>query len=161
MHYTQLFRSLREAKGLTLEELSRLSRRHRNTVVNVESGRPVKFKTLAELMQKMGYSSGSPEMKSIALLWLEAITGLPFSRSDTESSARKAIATYRSGARQAAKRLEDLVTREGLSEDQIGLLMFAARHPELLQVIGDIRAFATDFPAKTAGPQLKVAEDRE
>jgi len=47
MDYMQLFRSLREQRGLTLEQLAKLARLHRNTVVNIESGRPVKFKTIA------------------------------------------------------------------------------------------------------------------
>jgi transcriptional regulator with XRE-family HTH domain len=160
MHYTQLFRSLREAKGLTLEELSRLSRRHRNTVINVESGRPVKFKTVAELMLKMGYPAGSSEMKSIALLWLEAVSGLPFSQAETETAARKAIATYRSTAHQATKRLEEAIGRAGLNAEQIGLLVFAARHREVLSILSSIRDLATALASDSGSPQLKVAEDR-
>lgn len=161
MHYTQLFRTLREAKGLTLDELARLSRRHRNTVVNVESGRPVRLKTIAELMDKMGYAASSPEMRSMALLWLEAISGLPFSQNETERAARKAITTYRSGARQAAKRLDEAIVHAGLTEEQISLLVFAARNREVLSIVDDIRDLVTDFAAKSATPQLKVAEDRK
>ncbi len=160
MHYTQLFRSLREAKGLTLEELARLTRRHRNTVVNVESGRPVKFKTLAELMLKMGYPAGSPEMKSIALLWLEAVSGLPFSRAETETAAKKAIATYRSSAQQAAKRLDEAIRQAGLTAEQINLLVFAVRHPVVLSMLDSIRDLATSLASDSAAPQLKAAEDR-
>jgi len=159
MHYTQLFRSLRESKGLTLDELARLSRCHRNTIVNVESGRPVKLKTVAHLMQKMGYPAGSTEMRSIALLWLEAVSGLPFSHQETERAARKAIASYRSGARQAAKRLEETISQAGLTQEQISLLIFAARHPEMLEILGSIRDLTTDLAAASATPQLKVAED--
>ncbi|MDB6093279.1 MAG: transcriptional regulator, family [Verrucomicrobia bacterium] len=160
MHYTQLFRSLREAKGLTLEELSRQARRHRNTVVNVESGRPVKFKTIEELMLKMGYAPNSSEMRSIALLWLEAISGLPFSRAETENSARKSIATYRSTARQAAKRLEETISRAGLTVEQIGLLAFAVQHPEALSILDKVRELASTLATDGATAELKVAEDR-
>src|SRR5690606_41157894 len=80
MHYTQLFRNLREAKGLTLEALATRARCHRNTVINVESGRPVKFKTISRLVQKMGYAADSEDMKSVALLWLESASGIRFSQ---------------------------------------------------------------------------------
>jgi transcriptional regulator with XRE-family HTH domain len=160
MHYTQLFRSLREAKGLTLEELARLARRHRNTVVNVESGRPVKFKTVAELMLKMGYPAGSPEMKSIALLWLEAVSGLPFSHAETEQAARKAIASYRSATHQAAKRLDEAIRHASLTAEQISLLLFAVRHPAVLSMLDTLRDLATSLASDSAAPQLKAAEDR-
>lgn len=160
MHYTQLFRTLREAKGLTLEELARLSRRHRNTIVNVESGRPVKFKTLSELMLKMGYNGESPEMRSMALLWLESISGLPFSRPETESAARKAIANYRSTSRQAIKRLEDDIIRLGLTAEQISLLIFAVRHPSALTILEASRNLPSEMEANHSAAQLKVAEDK-
>jgi len=89
MDYTQLFRKLREEKDLTLEQLAELAGMHRNTVVNIEAGRPVKFKTIAALMGQMGYGANSPELKSMALLWLESVSGIPFSRSETQAAARK------------------------------------------------------------------------
>ena len=74
MHYTQLFRTLRESRGLSHEGLAKKAACHRNTVINVESGRPVKFKTVADLMAMMGYDRNSAELKSIALLWLESVS---------------------------------------------------------------------------------------
>jgi transcriptional regulator with XRE-family HTH domain len=160
MHYTQLFRNLREAKGLTLEALARLARRHRNTVINVESGRPVKFKTVAELMAKMGYSANSSEMKSMALLWLESVSGIPFSRPEVETSARKAVAAYRSTARQAARNLDGAIARAGLDASQIELLIFAVRHPETIAIIDGVRTLAAELSAEQdRSPQLKVAEE--
>src|SRR3990172_7249498 len=55
MHYTQLFRQLREARELSIDALAGRAKCHRNTVINVEKGRGVKFDTLADLMAKMGY----------------------------------------------------------------------------------------------------------
>lgn len=159
MHYTQLFRNFREARELTIEELARLSRRHRNTVVNVESGRPVKFKTIAELMVKMGYSAHSAEMKSVALLWLEAVSGIPFSQTETETSARKTIAGYRSTARQITRRLDDAVVQAGLNEAQVQLLIFAVRHPEVLTMLESIHDLVAQLSAEADRPTLKVAED--
>ncbi|MDB6168438.1 MAG: transcriptional regulator, family [Verrucomicrobia bacterium] len=160
MHYTQLFRSFREAKGLTLEELSRLARRHRNTVVNVESGRPVKFKTIAGLMVKMGYPASSVEMRSIALLWLESLSGLSFSRPDTEASARKAIATYGSSVRSAARRLHEAINRADLTADEIELLVFAAGDRNVLEIVDRVRELVHTLAAADRTAQLKVAEDK-
>jgi transcriptional regulator with XRE-family HTH domain len=159
MHYTQLFRKLREAKGLTLEALAGLAHRHRNTVINVESGRPVKFKTIAELMVRMGYGAKSAEMKGIALLWLEAVSGIPFSQPEIEAGARKAVAGYQAGARQAARQLDEAVARAGLEVGQIELLAFAARNPGVLAILRDLRALAIDLAAGERMAEREVAED--
>jgi transcriptional regulator with XRE-family HTH domain len=159
MHYAQLFRKLREAKGLTLEALAQLARRHRNTVINVESGRPVKFKTIAELMVKMGYNPASGEMKAMALLWLESVSGIPFSQPETEAAARKALGGYRASARQAVRQLDDAIARAGLEVAQIELLTFAARTPGLLEVLRTVRALAIDLSAGEMAAEREVAED--
>jgi transcriptional regulator with XRE-family HTH domain len=157
--YTQLFRSLREAKGLTLEQLARQARRHRNTVINVESGRPVKFKTIAELMVRMGYASHSPEMKGIAMLWLESVSGIPFSRPEAEAAARKTIGGHRAASRQAARNLDDAIARTGLDASQIELLAFAVRHPEALSILDSIRSLVSQFKPGPEAAELKVAEE--
>ncbi len=159
MHYTQLFRKLREAKGLTLEALAQLAHRHRNTVINVESGRPVKFKTIAELMVKMGYNAASGEMRAIALLWLEAVSGIPFSQSETEGAARKALGGYRASARQAVRQLDEAISRAGLDVAQIELLAFAARTPGMLAVLDSVRALAVDLATDEIAAEREVAED--
>lgn len=159
MHYTQLFRSLREAKGLTLEGVAELADCHRNTVTNVESGRPVKFKTIAELMEKMGYAAQSPEMKSLALLWLEAVSGIPFSQSRTEASAVKTIGRYRRSIRQAAHQLETEAVGQGLAVHQIDLLIFAIRHPEMLSILENVRDLMASLNADADTPALTAAEE--
>ena len=159
MHYTELFRKFREAKGLSLEKLAKQSRRHRNTVINVESGRPVKFKTIAELMIKMGYGKNSAEMKSMGLLWLEEVSGIPFSHPDTQAGVRKAVAGYRAPAREAARQLEQAIGAAGLGAEEIGLLLFAARSPEVLSILESVRALAVDFALKKDDPELKAAEE--
>lgn len=159
MHYTQLFRSLREAKGLTLEGLAELAGCHRNTVTNVESGRPVKFKTISELMEKMGYTAQSTELKSIALLWLEATSGIPFSQPRTEAAAFKAVAGYRRSLRDAAAQLQAEVVNRSLPIAQIDLLLFAIRHPEILSILENVRDLMASLSASPDLPELKVAED--
>jgi len=159
MHYTQLFRSLREAKGLTLEGLAELADCHRNTVTNVESGRPVKFKTIADLMEKMGYAAQSAEMKSLALLWLEAVSGIPFSQARTETAAIKTIDRYRRSTRQAARQLESEAVGRGLDVHQIDLLIFAIRHPEMLSILGNVRDLLASLNASADTPELTAAEE--
>lgn len=160
MDYTQLFRSFREARGFTLEQLASAAQVHRNTVVNIESGRPVKFKTIALLMQRMGHATDSPEMKSMALLWLESVSGIPFSQSQVKTTALQAIEAFRTPARHAAHRLEQIVANAGLSPQQIELLIFAAQHPDVIGIIENVRDFAQGYGLDQAPkPQLEAAED--
>lgn len=160
MDYTQLFRNLREARGLTLEQLASAAQVHRNTVVNIESGRPVKFKTIALLMQQMGHAPDSPEMKSIALLWLEAVSGIPFSHAEPTTTAVKAIATFRGPARLAAQQLAQVAADAGLSPQQIELLIFAAQHPDVIGIIENVRDFAQGFSVdQKPDALLEAAED--
>lgn len=159
MDYRQLFRSLREARNLTLEQLAATAGVHRNTVVNIESGRPVKFKTIATLMQKMGYATTSTEMKSIALLWIESVSGIPLSHSKTGTSAKKAITTFRSPARHAARSLENAVLAASLSPKQIELLAFAARHPDVLAILESVRNLVADLPAATPRASFREAAE--
>ena len=159
MDYTQLFRSLREAKGLTLEGLAELAGCHRNTVTNVESGRPVKFKTIAELMDKMGYTAQSTELKSVALLWLEAVSGVPFSQPRTEATAVKAVSSYRRSLRDAAKQLESEIVRRSLPTRQIDLLLYAVRHPEMLAILENVRDLVATLNTASDAPVLQAAED--
>jgi transcriptional regulator with XRE-family HTH domain len=159
MHYTQLFRSLREAKGLTIEELAKRARCHRNTVANVESGRPVKFKTLAELMARMGHGAGSPELKGIALLWFEAVSGLSLAKPETLAAARRVVGSHQSAILKAARLLEQSIAHSGLSADQIRLLSFAAGSREVLGILSQVRNLiaATAEVAETDSA-LKAAE---
>lgn len=156
MDYTQLFRGLREAKGITLEQLARLTRVHRNTIFNLESGRPVKFKTVARLMRKMGYADSSAEMKSLALLWLEAVSGLPFSRTDAEIAARKTIVGYRAGARASARSLSQAVADANLTPEQIGILTYAAEHPDVIAIIESVRDYAAAFATAQDNAALEL-----
>lgn len=139
MNYTQLFRTLRESKGLTHDGLAKLAGCHRNTVINVESGRPVKFKTIAELMLMMGYDTTSPETKSVALLWLESISGINLTNEQSAADAHERIAQYRATEKEAADLLAQSVMGEHLNVNQIRTLYFAVSHPEIIAVIENIR----------------------
>lgn len=166
MHYTQLFRNLRETKGLTHEGLARKAACHRNTVINVESGRPVKFKTIAELMAVMGYGPESAELKSIALLWLESISGVNLTSEQSTEEARRKIARYRATEQEAAQMLAQTAVAEHLSVDQIRSLLFAAGHPEVIAILENVRDLVggstpRTSPARSAEemePQYQAAE---
>ena len=139
MHYTQLFRQLREARELSIDALAGRAKCHRNTVINIEKGRGVKFDTLAGLVAKMGYPPGSPEMRALALLWLEDVSGIPFSRPDTAAAAMKEVASYRRSAQVAARQLAEAVTSASLTAEQIRLLAYAVRRPGALAILESIR----------------------
>jgi transcriptional regulator with XRE-family HTH domain len=158
MQYTQLFRRLREQKGLSHEALAKLARVHRNTVLNVESGRQVKFKTVARLMARMGYAAESPEMASLALSWLESVSGVNLADPATLGPARQKLVAYDRSLGQAAKQLVDAVRQARLDERRIRLLAFAARRPEMLTILESIQGL---LEASAPGrAELKVAEDK-
>ena len=139
MHYTQLFRTLRETKGLSHEGLAKKASCHRNTVINVEGGRPVKFKTIADLMAVMGFGNDSTELKTIALLWLESISGVNLTSEDSAADARRSIAQYRATEQEAAQMLADNVISKHLSVDEIHALLFASSRPEIISILENIR----------------------
>jgi len=142
MNYTQLFRNLRESKNLTHDALARLAGCHRNTVINVESGRPVKFKTIAELMAKMNYGLHSPETKSMALLWLEGVSGINVTQEQSVTDAHERIAQYRATEKEAVQFLGEAIMRAHLSVEQIHTLYYAAQQPEAIAILESVRKLA-------------------
>ncbi len=161
MHYTHLFRTLRETKGHTHDSLAKMAACHRNTVINVESGRPVKFKTIAELMAVMGYDQDSTELKSMALLWLESISGLNLTSAQSTAEARRKIAQYRATEQEAAQMLADTVIAEHLTVDQIHALLFASGKPETIAILESIRGLIHSNSQSTLEntPVLQVAKE--
>lgn len=158
MQYAQFFRKLREQKGLSHDALAKLARCHRNTILNVEGGRAVKFKTVAALMGKMGYATNSPEMASLALLWLESVSGLDLADPLTLGPVRQKLANYNRTANQAAQQLMAAVRQSRLNEREIRLLTFAVQHRDILAIVESIQ----DLLLSTAGDraELKVAEGK-
>ncbi len=142
MDYTRQFRQLREAKGISREQLASLARCHRNTVINVETGRPVKFRTIARLLMKMGYAKDSSETKGMALLWLEGVSGLKFSAADAEKTAEQLRSVYTRNVRASQGELLAVIQDSHLSREQIKLLAFAARHAEVLEILRAVHDFS-------------------
>ena len=158
MQHARLFRQLREQRGLTLDALAKLARRHRNTIINLENGRPVKFATIARLMEKLGYAADSPEMAGMALLWVESVSGVSLSSPGTMGDARQKLASYQRETHRLVQQLADTVRRGGLPERDIRLLAFAARTPEVLQILGAVHDLVQAGATESAA--LKVAENK-
>ncbi|HTB81248.1 MAG TPA: helix-turn-helix transcriptional regulator [Opitutaceae bacterium] len=165
MDYTRQFRQLREAKGISREHLASLARCHRNTVINVETGRPVKFSTIADLLMKMGYAKDSLEMRGMALLWLEKVSGLKFSPADAQKTAEQLRSVYRRTVRATQDELLAVIQNSHLSREQIRLLAFAARHAEVLEILRAVHDFSEMQTLTAAADQetpmrlLKAAEE--
>jgi transcriptional regulator with XRE-family HTH domain len=137
--YREFFRNLRKARGFTHETLAERAGCHRNTVLNVERRRPVKFRTIIELMAAMGFDQRSDEVRRMALLWLESVSGIGLTLDEMRDEAKGLQVEYREAVRGANKELEAVLAKRKLSEEQIRLLVFAAGHPEILETIRHIR----------------------
>ena len=111
------------------------------------------------LMEKMGYPAGSDELRTLALLWLEAVSNIPFSRPETVTAARRQAGVYGRDALQTSRQLAEIVADARLSAEQIRLLMYAARRPEVLSIVATVRKLVEAGSAAEAVPELKVAEE--
>lgn len=142
MRYSDQFKAFREARGLTPKQLAARAGCHRNTVVNVESGRPVKFATIVRLMEKMGYDETSAETKLLALLWLEAITGIRVTGDEIPR-----LASHAKTERRALESLQSEVLQRSLEPGDIALLQWAARHRPILNSLRAIKDLVPDTKA--------------
>lgn len=158
MDYMRQFRQLREAKGLSREQLASRAGCHRNTVINIESGRPVKFRTIADLLGTMGYPEQSGEMKQIALLWLESTTGVKLSPGEAERTVSRLKTVYRRSVQSSQDALLRAVESAGLSRDEIDLLTFAAQEPAVRTILQSVRDLASNARDSEPERELRVAE---
>lgn len=134
--YPEQFQLFREARGLTREQLAMRADCHRNTVINLESGRPVKFSTILLLMQHMGFGKDSDEVRLLALMWLESVTGIQIGGPEVNGLQAKMAAH--------TAMLQGEVTRRHLGRDEIELLTFAARNRKVLNALRAIRELAPE-----------------
>ncbi len=158
MQHARFFRKLREQRGLTLDALAALARRHRNTIINLENGRPVKFPTIALLMEKMGYTADSPEMAGMALLWVESISGVALSSSEKLRQTRRKISDYRRDPQRQTARLMETIRRSALGEREIRLLDFAAGEPAAMRILSAVHELRQAAESDTTA--LKAAESK-
>lgn len=135
MGYPEQFKAFREARGLSREALASLAKCHRNTVSNLESGRPVKFASVVRLMTQMGYSESSRETKLLALLWLEAVTGIRV----TERESTTLLRDIMDKNADALRALEAEVRRRRLDRAKLEALWFAAKHDKILESLRAIQ----------------------
>ena len=94
------------------------------------------------------------------MLWLEAVSDIPFSRPETVTAARRQAGAYGRDALQTSRQLAEIVADARLSADQIRLLIFAARQPEVLSIVATVRKLVEAGPPQEAVPELKVAEEK-
>jgi hypothetical protein len=120
----------------------------------------VKFSTLARLMEKMGYPAGSDELRTLALLWMEAVSKIPFSQPETLAAARRQAGIYGRDALQTSRQLAEIVADARLSAEQIRLLMYAARQPEVLSILATVQKLVEAGSAEGVVSELKVAEEK-
>jgi transcriptional regulator with XRE-family HTH domain len=135
MKYYHFFRILREAKKLSHEDVARLAGCHRNTVINAESRRPIKFKTIAHLMAKMGYAKDSEELMSMALLWIESASGIALSQVKTLEKARAFLGRAGSGSDKDLQVLISTVVHEHLTREEIQALIFVAGNRDFFELV--------------------------
>jgi transcriptional regulator with XRE-family HTH domain len=131
MIYTDLFRQLREARGLSHETLAIKAGLHRNTVINVESGRPVKFRTIAKLMTAMGASR--LDTKTMALMWVEAASGMDLTSDD---KVQGAVSKHREPEEKALAELRDAAKKLRIGD--IKVLTEAAKRKGTMLVLSMI-----------------------
>jgi len=106
-----------------------------------------------------GYDAESSEMKSIALLWLESISGINLTLDRSTAEARKKIAKYRATEKEAAQMLADAVVAEHLSVEQIKTLLFASSRQDVITILEGIRDLVRpEVPESEDVPTLQVAE---
>ena len=159
MEYTRRFRELREERGLTRDQLAALAGCHRNTVINIETGRPVKFATIADVLRRMGLADSSDEMKQMALLWLKSTTGVDVTPGEAQKTTTRLRASYRRTVRASQQDLVSMIESAGLSRDEIDLLSFAARHAEVRTILRSVRELLAHSATTPSGAaELKVAE---
>lgn len=144
MRYTQYFRSLREAKGFSHEGLARKAGLHRNTVINIESGRSVRFGTIAKLIGAMGYDEKSPELSLMALLWVESVSGIRFATGGNLEKAKKKAAELFEPEQQAANFLAKAAVNHNLTLKQIKMLTEACIKPEVMAILENISNIRPD-----------------
>jgi hypothetical protein len=106
----------------------------------------------------MGYGQDSTELKSIALLWLESVSGVNLTSEQSTEDARNKIARYRATEQEAAQMLANTVIASHLSVDQIHTLLFASGRPEIISVLENIRDLVGTPKPQADEPLLEVAE---
>ena len=148
MKYYRLFHRMREESGLSIDALATLAHCHRNTVLNVEKGRPVKFKTIANLMNKLGFAAHSPEMASMALLWIENMSGVALSSPPELKGTRQHLGELNARDEDACQQLLESIRSSGLIEEELKLLAAAAADRQVMQILASVQALGRRQPAK-------------
>lgn len=141
MDYTEFFRQLRIQKGFTHDTLANLAGVHRNTVINLEQNRQVKFKTVALLLKVMGFDADSPEVRRMALLWLEGVSGIHFTLQEVIREKKKIDREYRKSKKSTIDLINTAISERNLSEEKLKLILKAVEHSEVMGVLECVGAY--------------------
>lgn len=142
MTFPEYFRQLREESGQSYDSLANLAGIHRNTIINLEQNRSVKFKTVALLLQIMGHDENSEVTRRAALLWLEGVSGIHFSLKEVIREKKKMDRDYRKSKKSSIDILTTSISEKNLSEAEVGFLLATVENEELMNILKSAVAFA-------------------
>jgi transcriptional regulator with XRE-family HTH domain len=157
MHYSLLFRQLREKSKLSVVALAEKAGVNRNTVLNVESGRRVRVRTLAHLIAHLGDNITSAEANAVLLAWVEAESGVAITKASVTRAQDKIVKYSRSTA-EATGELVEAIRTGRLKEADIRMLSLVATTPAVLSIVRSICDLLPQADEDLS--ELKVAEDR-
>jgi DNA-binding XRE family transcriptional regulator len=151
MKYSTLFKRYRLEKKLSQGAAARKAGVNRSTVVNLESGRPVRFETVAQIMAAMGYGKESAEIKLLVLLWTEKATGVSFTSAEAASLVHDARRVHGKEVAAAVSCLQNEIEANHLSTREVDLLIFAARHACVIDSLEAISRLVPQDKKSSAG----------
>lgn len=140
MHYTSYFKTLREETDLTMDGLARKAGLHRNTIINIETGRSVKFQTIAKVLDVMGIKAGTVKYRIMAVLWASDVCKVDLSAANKDKALTKEMGRISSDEAKALSELGEAISNSDLSAPQIKALARVAKKQETLSAIMQIMA---------------------
>ncbi len=153
MTYQQKLRDLRGAS--TRARLARESELNYTTLIKAESAeRRVKFTTVAEIVRALGYPDDSVEMREVALLWLESVSGIRFGADDATQAIRHIVQREEVKNGTLLDALREEICRIGLTQTEIKLLTWAVSHQPAIEILSHARQLAVDSPKQAPDPEL-------
>jgi transcriptional regulator with XRE-family HTH domain len=129
MNYQSFFKELRTQNGLSHAQVAEKTGCHRNTVINVERGRPVRFATISKMMASMGATE--EQTKTMAMLWVGGTAHLEVTgESEAWASASQPMKTAWANLK---KHLD------AMDSDQLETMGWVAASPSLLKALKIIK----------------------
>lgn len=138
MTYQSKLRELRA--DLKQDELALKAKLSRATIVNAENeDERLRFSTIAQIVRALGYRDDSPEMRDIALLWLESVSGIHFGVDDASDAIQHLVDKEKFKNKELLATLATTIATAGLAPKEIALLTWAASRPPALEILEHAR----------------------